>query len=188
MYDDVVRIFIVPVGGVAAGDCHLGGTRRATGTRLSLWPALGSRRQLDRRSSCRSVAIDGAQLLTGPEDSLGRRHGGATGGNRRWRPCARVCGRALQGVGHSAVRRSPTRAEFPLGRQGREAPGLGVNVIGRIDRRRQPARHIVVSAHYDHVGVQSAGGCSTAPTTTPRARPRSLPLASTSARTSRSTR
>jgi Zn-dependent M28 family amino/carboxypeptidase len=30
----------------------------------------------------------------------------------------------------------------------------GVNVLGRIDGTRQPARYIVVSAHYDHVGVR----------------------------------
>jgi Zn-dependent M28 family amino/carboxypeptidase len=31
----------------------------------------------------------------------------------------------------------------------------GVNVVGRIEGTRQPARYIVVSAHYDHIGVRS---------------------------------
>jgi Zn-dependent M28 family amino/carboxypeptidase len=31
----------------------------------------------------------------------------------------------------------------------------GVNVIGRIEGARQPARYLVVSAHYDHIGVRN---------------------------------
>jgi len=34
-------------------------------------------------------------------------------------------------------------------------PGPGVNVIGRIDGKRQPRRYIVVSAHYDHLGIRN---------------------------------
>src|SRR6185436_20351120 len=30
----------------------------------------------------------------------------------------------------------------------------GVNVLGRIEGTRQPARYIVVSAHYDHIGIR----------------------------------
>jgi len=46
---------------------------------------------------------------------------------------------------------------FMGGRGANQAERHGVNVIGRIDGSSQPARYIVVSAHYDHVGVRNAG-------------------------------
>lgn len=33
--------------------------------------------------------------------------------------------------------------------------GRGVNVIGHVDGKRQPRRYIVVSAHYDHLGIRN---------------------------------
>ena len=45
--------------------------------------------------------------------------------------------------------------DFQLGFRGNTAAGRGVNVIGLIKGRRQPNRYIVVSAHYDHLGVRN---------------------------------
>jgi Zn-dependent M28 family amino/carboxypeptidase len=44
--------------------------------------------------------------------------------------------------------------EFTAGRGG-GTPRTGVNVIGRIIGTRSPERHIVVTAHYDHIGVRN---------------------------------
>src|ERR1017187_9736010 len=42
---------------------------------------------------------------------------------------------------------------FMVGRGGTETERHGVNVIGHIDGSKQPRRFIVVSAHYDHLGI-----------------------------------
>jgi Zn-dependent M28 family amino/carboxypeptidase len=44
---------------------------------------------------------------------------------------------------------------FTAARGESPAAGRGVNVIGHIDGTLQPARYIVVSAHYDHIGVKN---------------------------------
>ena len=73
---------------------------------------------------------------------------------------------------------------FPLpSRSERTTADSGANVVGYIAGTERPDRFVVVSAHYDHVGVRN-GRSSTAPTTTPRAPPRS----SRSPRTSRVSR
>jgi Zn-dependent M28 family amino/carboxypeptidase len=41
------------------------------------------------------------------------------------------------------------------GRGANAAERTGVNVIGRIDGTGQPRRYIVISAHYDHIGVRN---------------------------------
>jgi Zn-dependent M28 family amino/carboxypeptidase len=41
------------------------------------------------------------------------------------------------------------------GRGANAAERTGVNVVGRIDGTRQPRRYIVISAHYDHIGVRN---------------------------------
>jgi Zn-dependent M28 family amino/carboxypeptidase len=100
-----------------------------------------------------SVAIDGAQLLVdlhtlAADDMQGRRAGTEGGAKARAYVVARFKASGIEPFGTSYT------SEFPLGaRDGRSAPPTGVNVIGRIRGRREPARHIVVSAHYDHVGV-----------------------------------
>ncbi|HEY6356894.1 MAG TPA: M28 family peptidase [Vicinamibacterales bacterium] len=44
---------------------------------------------------------------------------------------------------------------FTMGRGGHQTAVHGVNVIGRIDGAKTPQRYIVVSAHYDHLGVEN---------------------------------
>src|SRR5215470_3924156 len=44
---------------------------------------------------------------------------------------------------------------FRSGRGGTSAKRHGVNVIGRIVGTRRPDRYIVISAHYDHLGVRN---------------------------------
>ena len=96
------------------------------------------------------VAVDGAQLLhdlktLSADDMQGRQAGTAGGARARAYVVSRFKASGIQPIGESYT------TEFPLG--GRQ-DGTGVNVVGRIAGRRQPVRHIVVSAHYDHVGVQ----------------------------------
>jgi Zn-dependent M28 family amino/carboxypeptidase len=43
---------------------------------------------------------------------------------------------------------------FSGGRAGNQAERQGVNVVGRIDGKQPARRYIVVSAHYDHIGVR----------------------------------
>ena len=102
------------------------------------------------------VAVDGAQLLQdlktlSADDMQGRQAGTAGGARARAYVVSRFKASGIQPIGESYT------TAFPLGaREGANAPApTGVNVIGRIAGRRQPARHIVVSAHYDHVGVNS---------------------------------
>ena len=96
------------------------------------------------------VAIDGAQLLEdmkvlSTDEMQGRRAGTDGGARARAYVIARFKASNIEPFSASYT------MEFPLG--GRQ-DGTGANVVGRIAGRRQPARHIVVSAHYDHVGVQ----------------------------------
>lgn len=44
---------------------------------------------------------------------------------------------------------------FSFTPRGRSLPITGVNVVGKVLGRRQPARHIVISAHYDHLGIKN---------------------------------
>jgi pimeloyl-ACP methyl ester carboxylesterase len=44
---------------------------------------------------------------------------------------------------------------FSAGRGTNAAERHGVNVVGHIDGSREPRRHIVVSAHYDHLGTRN---------------------------------
>jgi len=44
---------------------------------------------------------------------------------------------------------------FTGGQGGASGPRRGVNLIGRIDGTRQPPSFIVVSAHYDHIGIRN---------------------------------
>jgi Zn-dependent M28 family amino/carboxypeptidase len=44
---------------------------------------------------------------------------------------------------------------FPSGRGASATGRQGVNVVGRTDGRRTPRHYIVVTAHYDHIGVRN---------------------------------
>jgi hypothetical protein len=44
---------------------------------------------------------------------------------------------------------------FTMGRGGNQTTVHGVNVVGHIDGAKTPGRDIVVSAHYDHLGIEN---------------------------------
>jgi Zn-dependent M28 family amino/carboxypeptidase len=99
-----------------------------------------------------SVAIDGPQLLKdlavlAADDMQGREAGSAGGARARAYIEERFKASGLRPVGASYLQ------EFPLP----IADGstrTGVNVVGRLDGRGRADRFIVVSAHYDHVGIR----------------------------------
>jgi Zn-dependent M28 family amino/carboxypeptidase len=45
--------------------------------------------------------------------------------------------------------------EFSFAVRGSNSATRGVNVVGHIDGTRRPRRYIVISAHYDHIGVRN---------------------------------
>jgi hypothetical protein len=123
-------------------------TRSATALAIAAVIASGAlQAQQDRRAiGLPKTAIDAVQLLEdvktlAADDMEGRKTG--TAGNARARAyiVARFKASGIQPFGQGYTR------EFPSG------DGKGVNVIGRVAGSRQPARHIVVSAHYDHLGL-----------------------------------
>ena len=63
-------------------------------------------------------------------------------------------GRQVDTPGGEKARAQP----FTFAGRSGGAERRGVNVIGRIDGTRQPRRYIVVSAHYDHIGVNRTSG------------------------------
>ena len=91
-------------------------------------------------------------------DAVRRRHAGPAGRHARRREGARV--RRSSASRRRASRRSATSyAEpFTFARRARRptpAERHGVNVVGHIDGTRSPTRYIVVSAHYDHIGMRN---------------------------------
>lgn len=81
-------------------------------------------------------------------DSMeGRRSG--TPGNERARS---FLVREFQTRGVAALQGRRTQS-FPL-TNGNGEPHMGTNVLGIVEGRDYPDRHIVVSAHYDHLGVR----------------------------------
>src|ERR1017187_5271538 len=101
-----------------------------------------------------SAVIDSAQLLhdlqvLSADDMQGREVD--TPGGERAR--AYVVGR-FKASGIAPFGESYTDPfTFMVGRGGTETERHGVNVIGHIDGSRQPRKFIVVSAHYDHLGI-----------------------------------
>src|SRR5882724_8863775 len=64
----------------------------------------------------------------------------------------------LQRFRESGVKMFGTTYEQPFtfaGRGANAAERHGVNVVGHIDGTKQPARYIVVSGHYDHIGMRN---------------------------------
>jgi Zn-dependent M28 family amino/carboxypeptidase len=103
----------------------------------------------------RSDLLDSQQLLrdlqTLSADDMAGRQVGTPGG-------AKARAFVLQRFKESGIQ--PFGGEFTQpfsfsgGRAGNQAERQGVNVIGRIDGRQSARRYIVVSAHYDHIGVR----------------------------------
>jgi uncharacterized protein with GYD domain len=102
-----------------------------------------------------STLIDSAQLLhdlqvLSSDDMQGRQVDTPGGARARAYVIERFKAAGIKPFGASY--------EQPFTFAGRDAAAgdrHGVNVIGHIDGTRQPARYIVVSAHYDHIGVRN---------------------------------
>jgi Zn-dependent M28 family amino/carboxypeptidase len=106
------------------------------------------------RPAAQTAAIDRAQLLKDLEvlsaDDMQGREVGSPGG-------ARARAYVVERFKSSRIPPAGGTYEHPFtvprtGGSGRP-PTTGVNVVGRIEGREASGRHIVLSAHYDHVGV-----------------------------------
>ena len=82
------------------------------------------------------------------DDSMeGRLAGSAGGGRAREYLVARFAESGAAPVGDERTQ------PFPLGR-GAGGQGTGVNVLGIVPGAERPDRYVVVSAHYDHLGIR----------------------------------
>ena len=104
--------------------------------------------------------IDGAALLRdlqalSADDMEGRQFETPGGEKARAYVIDRFKAAGIQPFGGSYA--APFAFTTPRGSRGIDVAIAhhGVNVIGHIDGTRQPARYIVVSAHYDHLGVRN---------------------------------
>lgn len=105
--------------------------------------------------SVKSSVIDAPQLIKDLEilsadDMQGRQVGTPGGAKARAYVIERFKESGIQPFG-SSYEQSFT---FSGGRAGQTTERTGVNVVGRIDGSRTPRKYIVVTAHYDHVGVR----------------------------------
>lgn len=84
------------------------------------------------------------------DDMAGRRTGTAGAARARAYIVERFAASGIEPIGDTYER------PFPLGPRGagRMPLEVGVNVIGRVRGRQFPDRHVVISAHYDHAGVE----------------------------------
>ena len=103
----------------------------------------------------KSSLIDSAQLLAdlrvlSADDMQGRRVG--TPGGEKARSYIVERFKASGALPFGASYESPFT--FMTGR-GNTTAQRGVNIVGRIDGKRTPRHYIVVSAHYDHLGVRN---------------------------------
>ena len=107
--------------------------------------------------SARSELFDAKQLLRdlqvlSADDMQGRRAGTPGGLKARAYVVERFKAAGLAPVGASYEH------AFPLRRRETDTePRTGANVVGRIEGTRQPRRYIVITAHYDHIGVAANG-------------------------------
>jgi Zn-dependent M28 family amino/carboxypeptidase len=116
-----------------------------TTTSLGAWQATRS-----------SSSIDSAQLLRDlkvltADDMEGREVGTAGGAKARAYVIERFKAAGIRSIG--ADYQAPFT--FAGGRGASATERHGVNVIGKIDGTRQPGQYLVVSAHYDHLGVRN---------------------------------
>src|SRR6185503_14518909 len=104
----------------------------------------------------KSSVIDAPQLIRdlqtlSADDMEGRQVGSPGGEKARAFVIERFKASGIQPLGSSF--------EYPFafaaGRGGQGAERKGVNVIGRIEGTRNRDRYIVVTAHYDHIGVRN---------------------------------
>lgn len=102
-----------------------------------------------------SRLIDASQLLRdlqvlSSDDMQGRQLGTPGGEKARAYVADRFAASGLLPFGDTYAQ----PFTFASGRSGTPTERRGVNVIGRIDGARTSQRYIVISAHYDHVGVR----------------------------------
>jgi Zn-dependent M28 family amino/carboxypeptidase len=99
-----------------------------------------------------SAVIDSAELLNDVRilsgDAMEGRQAGTPGGDRAR---AYVVARFRE----SGIVPFASGYEQPFSFSVRGAAVRGVNVLGRIDGRREPRKYIVLSAHYDHIGTRN---------------------------------
>ena len=103
-----------------------------------------------------SAILDGAQLLRDlkvltADDMEGRQVDTAGGAKARAYVVERFKASGIAPFGDSYE--SPFT--FTGGRGANAAERRGVNVIGKVDGTRDASRYLVVSAHYDHIGVRN---------------------------------
>jgi Zn-dependent M28 family amino/carboxypeptidase len=128
------------------------GARRLLATALVI-ASVGGPSPLSHQSLSSSPRVDGDQLisdvhvLAAPEME-GRRTG--TSGSRRAQ--AFITERFEQ-LGLEPVGGSYTHT-FPVGSHRWNSATHGVNLLGIIPGRREPDRFVLISAHYDHIGVR----------------------------------
>jgi len=104
-----------------------------------------------------AVSVDRNQLLTdlrmlSADDMEGRLVGSPGGARARAYVIERFKAAGLKPFGDSY------ESPFTFAGRGRGAPAgdrAGVNVIGYLTGTRQPDRYLVISAHYDHIGVRN---------------------------------
>jgi predicted alpha/beta hydrolase len=107
--------------------------------------------------SPRTELFDAKQLLRdlqvlSADDMQGRRAGTPGGLKARAYVAERFKASGLAPIGASYEHAFPLRR-----READKEPRTGANVVGKIEGTRQPRRYIVVTAHYDHIGVAANG-------------------------------
>jgi Zn-dependent M28 family amino/carboxypeptidase len=108
------------------------------------------------QSQVSSKLIDADQLLLdlktlSADDMEGRQPGTPGGAKARAYVLERFKASGIQPFGASYE----VPFVFTAGRGAAAAAREGVNVVGRIDGARTPRRYIVITAHFDHVGVRN---------------------------------
>jgi hypothetical protein len=104
----------------------------------------------------KSSVIDAPQLIKDLEilsadDMEGRQVGTPGGAKARAYVIERFKASGIQPFGESYEQ----AFTFSSGRAGQATERKGVNVVGRIEGSRMPRKYIVITAHYDHVGVRN---------------------------------
>jgi hypothetical protein len=108
------------------------------------------------QADIRSALFDAPQLLRdlqalSADDMQGRQVGTPGGAKARAYVVERFKASGVRPFGSSFEH----PFTFTAGRGAAQAAREGVNVLGRIDGRRTPRHYIVITAHYDHVGVRN---------------------------------
>jgi pimeloyl-ACP methyl ester carboxylesterase len=111
---------------------------------------------IGRAQTARSELVDATQLLTdlrvlSADDMQGRRAGTPGGLKARAYMVERFKAAGITPFGESYEH------SFPLRQRGTAEARTGANVIGRVDGTAPTGKYIVVTAHYDHIGVSQSG-------------------------------